>query len=89
MLFSKKWDDISTKVCWAAIFIWFGANLLSQAVYLGFNGEPYDANQILLSLGNWYWLCVAIELAIWIIFGTMIVKKFKISAMDEAVVESA
>ena len=85
----KGWDDISTKVCWAAIFIWFGANLLSQAVYLGFNGVPYDANQMLLSLGNWYWGFVIIELFVWIIFGSMIVKKFKIKPLDEPVIESA
>ena len=69
--------------------IWFGANLLSQALYLGFYGEPYDANQILKSLGTWYWVCVMIELVIWLIFGSLLVQKFKLDTSNGPTAESA
>ena len=74
---------------WAIVLIWFGANLLSQALYLGFYGEPYDANQILKSLGTWYWVCVMIELVIWLIFGSLLVQKFKFDTSNGPTAESA
>lgn len=74
---------------WAIVMIWFGANLLSQALYLGFNGEPYDANQILKSLGSWYWVCVFLELIIWLTFGSLLVQKFRLDVSNPPVAESA
>lgn len=70
------------------IAIWFGANLLSQAIYIGFNGQPYDANAILSSLGHWYWVCIAIELFIWVALGILVAKKLRIKAKDERFLES-
>ena len=80
---------LSAKLGWAMIFIWFGANLLSQALYLGFNGEPYDANQILMKLGAWYWVCILIELVIWLAFGSLIVQKIRLDSIEKRIVESA
>ena len=77
------------RLSWAIIFIWFGANLLSQALYLGFNGEPYDANQILMSLGAWYWVCIVLELIIWLTFGSLIVQKFRVDVAEKRFVDSA
>ena len=74
---------------WAIVLIWFGANLLSQALYLGLYGEPYDANHILKSLGTWYWVCVMIELVIWLIFGSLLVQKFKLNTSNGSPAESA
>ncbi|MBD14524.1 MAG: hypothetical protein CMJ72_05070 [Planctomycetaceae bacterium] len=74
---------------WAIVLIWFGANLLSQALYLGFNGQPYDANQILKSLGTWYWICVLLELIIWLTFGSLLVQKFRLDTRKSPVPESA
>ena len=55
---------IST-MCWYAVFIWFGASLFSQVVYLAFYGTPYDANLMLASLGPIAWGIVVIELLVW------------------------
>jgi len=79
---------LGLRLGWVAIVIWFSANLLSQAFYIGFNGEPYDANAILSSLGNWYWFCLVIELLIWMIFGFLIIHKLRIRTDEEGVLES-
>ena len=81
-------EVLSIRLTWVIIAIWFGANLLSQAIYIGFNGQPYDANAILSGLGNWYWVCIAIELLIWIALGLLVIKKLRIKTQDERVLES-
>ncbi len=81
-------EVLSIRLTWVIIAIWFGANLLSQAIYIGFNGQPYDANAILSSLGNWYWVCIAIELFIWMALGFLVVKKLRIKTKDERLIES-
>ena len=55
---------IST-MCWYAVFIWFGASLFSQSLYMAFNGSPYDANMLLDSVGPFAWVVIGIELLIW------------------------
>ena len=55
---------IST-MCWYAVFIWFGASLFSQSLYMAFNGSPYDANMLLESVGPFAWVVIGIELLIW------------------------
>ena len=79
---------MSMSLGWAIVLIWFGANLISQALYLGFNGQPYDANQILKSLGTWYWICVVLELIIWLTFGSLLVQKFRLDGKKAALPES-
>ena len=73
---------------WVVIAIWFSANLLSQAIYIGFNGEPYNANAILSSLGNWYWFCIGLELLIWMVFGFLVLQKLRINTDDDGIPES-
>tara|TARA_B100000676_G_C17797879_1_gene690578 strand:- start:30 stop:296 length:267 start_codon:yes stop_codon:yes gene_type:complete len=81
--------SVGLSLTWAIVLIWFGANLLSQALYLGFYGEPYDANQILKSLGAWYWACVFLELVIWLTFGSLLVQKFRLDVSNPSTAESA
>ncbi len=61
---SRKDWSLST-MCWYAVFIWFGASLFSQTLYLALNGEPYDANQLLKSAGPFAWIMIAIEVIVW------------------------
>jgi len=62
---------------WAAVLIWFSASLLSQAIYIGFNGMPYDAQQLLTALGPAYWGLVVFEVVIWITFGVLLTRKVR------------
>ncbi len=89
MMGQKTAGGVGVSLSWAIVLIWFGANLLSQALYLGFNGEPYDANQILIGLGVWYWVCIVIELIIWLIFGSLIVRKFTLNVGKNPVPDGA
>ena len=70
------------------VVVWFSANLLSQAIYIGFNGEPYDANAILSGLGYWYWICIGVELFIWVTLGLLVMHKLRLRADDEGILES-
>jgi len=85
---NERWKVLGIRMSWIIVAIWFSANLLSQAIYLGFNGEPYDANAILSSLGHWYWICLAIELGIWVTFGALILQKLRFQTNDDVVPES-
>ena len=82
------WETLSIRLSWIAVVIWFGANLISQAIYIGFNGVPYDANAILSSLGYWYWVCILVELVIWGALGFLVLRKVRIKTEDELVFES-
>ena len=70
------------------VVVWFSANLLSQAIYIGFNGEPYDANAILSGLGYWYWICIGVELFIWVTLGLLVLHKLRLRADDEGILVS-
>ena len=70
------------------VVVWISANLLSQAIYIGFNGEPYDANAILSGLGYWYWICIGVELAIWVTLGLLVMHKLRLRTDDEGILES-
>ena len=52
-------------ICWYAVFVWFGASLFSQTLYMAFNGSPYDANLLLKSAGPFAWIMIGIELVVW------------------------
>ena len=64
-------DDIEgqdwavSTMCWYAVFIWFGASLFSQSLYMAFNGTPYDVNILLNSVGPFAWVLIGIELFVW------------------------
>ncbi len=63
---AKAGEDWSiSTMCWYAVFIWFGASLFSQSLYMAFNGSPYDANMLLDSVGPFAWVVIVFELLIW------------------------
>ena len=83
-----RWKVLGVRLSWVIVVVWFSANLLSQAIYIGFNGEPYDANAILSGLGYWYWVCIAVELFIWLALGLLVMHKLQIRTEDDGIVES-
>ena len=52
-------------ILWFAVLVWFSSSLLSQSAYIAIHGLPYDAVTMLKSLGPFYYLVLALELAIW------------------------
>ena len=84
----ERWKVLGIRLSWVIVVIWFSANLLSQAIYIGFNGEPYDANAILSGLGYWYWICIAVELSIWVTLGILVMHKLPIQTQDDGIIES-
>ena len=52
---------------WMSIVVWFCANLLSQAVFMGRFGEPYGRELLDQGLGPMYWALIIIELSIYLI----------------------
>lgn len=76
---------IST-MCWYAVFIWFGASLFSQSLYMAFNGTPYDANILLNSVGPFAWILIGIELFVWgflaLALGGKLVNRFNVPTQE-------
>ncbi len=66
-----------TTICWYAIFVWFGASLFSQSVYMAKYGIPYDANIILDSMGIFAWIVIGIEIVVWV--SLLVLVAFKLS----------
>ena len=66
----EDWS-VST-ISWYAIFVWFGASLFSQVVYIAFYGVPYDANLMLTAIGPIAWAIVAIEIMAWVFIAIFI-----------------
>ena len=79
-------------ICWYAVFVWFGASLFSQSLYMAFNGEPYNANIILESAGPFAWLIITIEVLVWgivvLFFGRKVVNRFQSSPPEIALSEN-
>ena len=82
----EDWS-IST-MCWYAVFIWFGASLFSQSLYMAFNGTPYDANMLLNSVGPFAWVVIGIELLVWgflaLALGGKFVNRFNVPTKEIA-----
>ena len=78
---------IST-MCWYAVFIWFGASLFSQSLYMAFNGTPYDSNMLLNSVGPFAWVVIGIELLVWgflaLALGGKFVNRFNVPTKEIA-----
>lgn len=59
---------------------WAAANLFAQAVYIGFNGVPFDGIAMIDSLGSWYYALIFIEIVVWmyvaVYFGKRLLTKF-------------
>ncbi len=58
--------QIPVKIFFWMIMSWSAANLFAQALYIGFNGVPFDGFAMIDSLGNWYYTLVIIEIIMWI-----------------------
>tara|TARA_B100001996_G_scaffold371010_1_gene345923 strand:- start:336 stop:593 length:258 start_codon:yes stop_codon:yes gene_type:complete len=58
--------QISIKVFLWMVMSWSAANLFAQAIYMGFNGVPFDGFAMIDSLGNWYYALVIIEVIVWV-----------------------
>ena len=51
---------------WMALLAWFCANLLSQSLYMGRYGLPYDAQTMLKELGPLYVPLLVLEGLLWV-----------------------
>tara|TARA_A100001234_G_C12275906_1_gene238964 strand:+ start:136 stop:393 length:258 start_codon:yes stop_codon:yes gene_type:complete len=58
--------DIPIKIFFWMVMSWSAANLFAQAIYIGFNGVPFDGIAMVNSLGNWYYAVLAVEVAVWV-----------------------
>jgi hypothetical protein len=62
------------------VMSWAAANLFAQAVYIGFNGVPFDGIAMIDSLGSWYYALIFIEIVVWmyvaVYFGKRLLTKF-------------
>lgn len=73
-------------ICWYAVFVWFGASLFSQTLYMAFNGSPYDANLLLKSAGPYAWIMIGIELAVWgflvLVIGAKVANRIQVPTQE-------
>ena len=85
---AEREDWAISTMCWYAVFIWFGASLFSQSLYMAFNGTPYDANMLLNSVGPFAWVLIGIELFVWgflaLALGGKFVNRFSVSTQEIA-----
>ena len=51
---------------WMALLAWFCTNLLSQSLYMGRYGLPYDAQTMLKGLGPLYVPLLVLEGQLWV-----------------------
>ena len=68
--------QIPFKVFLWMVMIWSAANLFAQAIYMGFNGVPFDGLAMIDSLGNWYYALVVVEVAVWMYVAVYFSKRF-------------
>jgi len=62
---NEKWK-LSTYI-WMSLIVWFCANLISQAAFIGKFGEPYGRELLNQELGPVYWGLILLELSIYAI----------------------
>jgi len=72
---NEKWA-VSTYF-WMGIVVWFCANLLSQAVFMGKFGEPYGRELLDQGLSPMYWGLIIVELSIYLVGIYILGSKFK------------
>lgn len=65
---------INGRLLWFGVLVWFSANLLSQSLYMGANGVPYDAAMVLDGLGPLYLPLLLLEALAWIVGGGWLIK---------------
>lgn len=68
-------SPLMSRIIMYSAIIWFGASILSQALYMGFNGRPYDSMLLIEFLGPYYLLIIVIELLIWGMIGLVLINK--------------
>ena len=68
-------SPLANRIIMFTALIWFGASILSQALYMGFNGQPYDSMRMIGFLGPFYLLVIVVELIIWALIGLVLVNK--------------
>jgi hypothetical protein len=59
---------------WYGMLVWFAANLLSQSLYMGTYGVPYDAEDVIRALGPYYIPILFVESLAWILAGGWLFK---------------
>jgi len=62
---NEKWK-LSTYI-WMSLIMWFCANIISQAAFIGKFGEPYGRELLNQELGPIYWGLIILELSIYVI----------------------
>jgi len=67
--------------------VWAAANLFAQAAYIGFYGVPFDGLAMIDSLGNWYYLLVAIEIGVWVYVAIFFVKRLLLRVNSTAQIQ--
>ena len=81
-------DWALSTICWYAVFVWFGASLFSQTLYMAFNGTPYDANVLLKSAGPFAWIIIGIEIVVWgflaLVIGGKVANRLQVPAQEIA-----
>ena len=82
----KEWA-LST-ICWYAVFVWFGAALFSQSLYMAFYGTPYDANLLLESAVPFAWIMIGIEILVWgflaLVIGGIVANRIQVPTQEIA-----
>ena len=72
--------QIPRNILFWMVMSWAAANLFAQAVYIGFNGVPFDGIAMIDSLGSWYYALIFIEIVVWmyvaVYFGKRLLTKF-------------
>ena len=78
---------ISSSLLFWMVSIWIASNLFSQAIYMGFNGTPYNGIEMIQSLGPWYFVLVALEILAWIFvaihLSLKVIRNLQIKAMPQ------
>ena len=81
-------DWALSTICWYAVFVWFGASLFYQTLYMAFNGTPYDANVLLKSAGPFAWVMIGIEIVVWgflaLVIGGKVANRLQVPAQEIA-----
>ena len=73
-------------ILWYVVLIWFSSSILSQALFIGFYGIPYDAIDLLGGIGPAYIGLVIIEMTMWVLLAglsvTKMVRKLKLKPVN-------
>ena len=74
-MFGTNQQNSHGKMLWFVILVWFSSSLVSQALYMGFYGMPYDALELVGGVGPIYYLLITIELVMWALLAVISISK--------------